>query len=1353
MSRHRSHPFVFQRRGLAASVLLAAPVLLTAPLALAAQENEGASASLDALPAVPRLVVDGVLPSGPVEAPQAGIDRGLPRIEPAHFADDLPLPQRAVYAPGDLADELVAEGSGDPFFLGFSAGPYRPPAGERVDPALVDRIFSGSTDGRPEPVTYAYVMLNKRVNAARMAELEAAGARVIAFRPHQAFSVALTDAALAQLTDHPAVHWLGFARPWQKLHPALAESLQNVAPGERVPMIVSVFDDDRGAEAVVQAVAATEVAGPDVRRTEQARGQRWTSNGWQQAELQALGLEVVEYLPNIRAFRVQASPEDALALVERDFVEFVEPELPSLPMHDDSMPMLGADYVRATYDGDWSGEAIAGEIDSGVDIAHSALNHAWYLGWSLTGQSAWSDTCPHGSHVAGTIIGSPSAPLGELSGAAPGLGDTLNRAFRNVKFMEKNPNPGNNCIGVGGSSLEQRFSLMRDDWSDGQTTAPPPHVINNSWGTGATNGGWIGSEANSREVDEEVWNENQVYVFAAGNSGPGASTLGQEASAKNAITVGNVVPYQSLSSGAPGSLWLGGSASSIGPTGDNRWKPNLVAPGTSIVSVTANTGNGFNAGTGTSMASPHVTGVVAQLVDHHAFLRYRPERVASLVMATALTKADATLSSPSASHLDTYGAGRIDAYRANYTDSQHGWLNWGFGLGSSDQAWDEFTVSDSVERVVVVMHYIEPASGGGASQALVNDFDLVLDYAPFSAPIDQGDYLAQQSSINNTEIRAVNNPTPGTWRWKVHPVSASTNVKMSVTVHFIYGDTTPSGSLAVGADDVFVKPGEDVVVTATVGNTEHVASAVLLNVTGTEGANLLAATTELLDGQLADLTDNPNNNGGWQATVGNVRHGWTREVDWTVDWASEGVKTFSVDADSDNGMNRSASVDVTVDGTGPGIPVNLQSSSHFTNQWYSQDDVHFVWNHAPDNLSGIAGYGVFVSHGTGAPGPTMDLGATTLTSEVMATSSQGWYFSLRAVDKSGNWSASHATAGPYFIDTVDPATVTGLVSTSHLTGTWTNDAEIDVQWIPATDAHSGVAGYGVFWSNGGPNAPSNVQDLGAVTSTSETFGSSSIERWFNIRTVDEAGNWDAEYTSAGPFLVDVTPPTVGAPTFWNEVSQITSTTSTSVIVSIGASDLHSGLSQMRLRNEGGSFGPWVPYAPTTNWNLTSYGGSTATGTKHVDVQVRDLAGNVNTSALGSIYYYRPATTFGSACAGSLGAPGVYTKQIAAPGVDLSVVVNNTDAVVRRLMLGFSAKQWSGFELPLSLAPWGSPGCELLVSQDLELYNGPGSVAVIKVPDNQALVGTTVYLQWQLYGDSSGLPVITTEGLEVYINGN
>lgn len=71
------------------------------------------------------------------------------------------------------------------------------------------------------------------------------------------------------------------------------------------------------------------------------------------------------------------------------------------------------------------------------------------------------------------------------------------------------------------------------------------------------------------------------------------------------------------------------------PYGDLE-KPEVVAPGTAIVSTCANGSNCFNNGTGTSIAAPHVTGCAALLMERKESLENSPESIRAVLMASAI---------------------------------------------------------------------------------------------------------------------------------------------------------------------------------------------------------------------------------------------------------------------------------------------------------------------------------------------------------------------------------------------------------------------------------------------------------------------------------------------------------------------------------------------------------------------------------------------------------------------------------------------------------------------------------------------------------------------------------------------
>jgi subtilisin family serine protease len=138
-----------------------------------------------------------------------------------------------------------------------------------------------------------------------------------------------------------------------------------------------------------------------------------------------------------------------------------------------------------------------------------------------------------------------------------------------------------------------------------------------------------------------------VVVVAAGNTGYGVLSANQRATgagfmltindpgnAEYAITVGSTHREEPHTYGVS-------YFSSKGPTGDGRQKPDLVAPGERILSCCSSSKNGVNAtnvyveDSGTSMAAPHVSGVIAAFLSIRREYIGNPEKVKELFLATA----------------------------------------------------------------------------------------------------------------------------------------------------------------------------------------------------------------------------------------------------------------------------------------------------------------------------------------------------------------------------------------------------------------------------------------------------------------------------------------------------------------------------------------------------------------------------------------------------------------------------------------------------------------------------------------------------------------------------------------------
>jgi hypothetical protein len=100
---------------------------------------------------------------------------------------------------------------------------------------------------------------------------------------------------------------------------------------------------------------------------------------------------------------------------------------------------------------------------------------------------------------------------------------------------------------------------------------------------------------------------------------------------------------------------------------------------------------------------------------------------------------------------------------------------------------------------------------------------------------------------------------------------------------------------------------------------------------------LTASYNTLLDGSTTNLMSNQH--GGRDVCIGNVVHHTDRTHHWTTHWNSEGVKSFSVQARSDNAADVVDSATVYVDGTPPNAVTNLHSTTHTPGVWTNATNI------------------------------------------------------------------------------------------------------------------------------------------------------------------------------------------------------------------------------------------------------------------------------------------------------------------------------------------------------------------------------------------------------------------------------
>ncbi len=201
---------------------------------------------------------------------------------------------------------------------------------------------------------------------------------------------------------------------------------------------------------------------------------------------------------------------------------------------------------------------------------------------------------------------------------------------------------------------------------------------------------------------------------------------------------------------------------------------------------------------------------------------------------------------------------------------------------------------------------------------------------------------------------------------------------------------------------------------------------------------------------------------------------------------------------------------------------------------------------------------------------------------------------------------------------------------------------------------------------------------------------------------------------------------------------------------VTASDALSGVSEMRFKNTEGQWSAWQPIASSIPWNLSNDGGSTRTGTRTVDLEVRDRAGNA-TAVSDTIRYAILPQVFGAGCAGAAGTPDISVSGIPTLGGSMTIASTPTSAATSSLYLGFQSQSWLGLPLPLDLGLVGIAGCSVHVSLDIALYSGPNAPIPLPIPADPLFGDAEVFFQWIHFADPSGRLLVPSPGVRVTLN--
>jgi serine protease AprX len=281
-----------------------------------------------------------------------------------------------------------------------------------------------------------------------------------------------------------------------------------------------------------------------------------------------------------------------------------------------------------------SRDVVIAVIDSGIDGNHPDFGNGKIIAWKdfLSNRAQPYDDASHGTHVASIAAGAVNTVGGVMTGGVA---------------------PGAALIGLrvgsaAGVSTDRGVAAI--DWCVQNKDTYGIRIINISWGPSLTSDG---TDAIGRAVDRASA-AGLLVVAAAGNAGPWTYTVGGAAAARTALAVGGMHDLGSSSVSAKNGFVLA-SFSSRGPTADGRVKPDVVAPGVSILAANANRGT-YVRNSGTSFSAPFVSGLAALILQANSKLT--PAEVIDLLKSTAIHFGPGTGAN------NDFGAGRVDGYAA-----------------------------------------------------------------------------------------------------------------------------------------------------------------------------------------------------------------------------------------------------------------------------------------------------------------------------------------------------------------------------------------------------------------------------------------------------------------------------------------------------------------------------------------------------------------------------------------------------------------------------------------------------------------------------------------------------------------
>jgi subtilisin family serine protease len=431
-----------------------------------------------------------------------------------------------------------------------------------------DELARASVEGRPVRSGLYLIQLVGPVRDEWLADLAADGLEIVSYIPQDAYVVRArgraTDALTLLTARHGYVQYVGDFHPAYRLTRSLRSALASGAGGP-VDVIVQVVDGP-----TIDADLA------DLRSLAIAAGSGSALLGLRDVELTVDHARLAELAAREYVFHIeQRSPRVRLDEVQGQILAgALDGDRVAGPGYSDFL--AGKGFNRSQF-GSFSVNVVddAASLTGHPDVPDDRVAFAHDV--TLQGRTQEGHGFLNAHIVAGFNAGS-GFPMQDARGFHPGLGI--------APFAR-----------VGATAIFGSRSALAEDWEDA-AYADGARISTNSWGF--TSFDAHGYDANARIYDGIVRDAQRrvsgmqqlIVVFAAGNSGPSSRSVSSPSTAKNVIAVG---AGESDRPGADGCGFGDADAdsasdiiffSSRGPvgffTGDDRVKPDLMAPGTHI---------------------------------------------------------------------------------------------------------------------------------------------------------------------------------------------------------------------------------------------------------------------------------------------------------------------------------------------------------------------------------------------------------------------------------------------------------------------------------------------------------------------------------------------------------------------------------------------------------------------------------------------------------------------------------------------------------------------------------------------------------------------------------------------------